>query len=171
MRKLIIYIAVIIACAGCSSMPISSSKLTGHYNKLIVRDINWKETATSEIPDEQMKEFISSQFTLNELFLTEFDKYIKKVGTFDTIAYGNVQPDAETLILVPKIYTLKPVGFMPGASFTGLLLSADGKLIDKYSEERRIHSSSSNPEKIKGNIEKLVKELAEDAASKLPYAR
>jgi hypothetical protein len=171
MRKILILIVAVIACAGCSSIPTNSSKSKVQYKKLIVRDINWKETATSEIAGDQLKEFISAQPMLNELFRTEFDKYIKEVGVFDSIAYGNAQPDSDTLILVPKIYTLKPDGFMPGATFTGLLLSADGKLIGTYSEERRLNSSGSNPEKVKGNIEKLVKELAEDAASKLPYAR
>lgn len=171
MSKILILIVAVITCFGCSSVPINSSKPKAHYKKLIVRDINWKETATSEISVDQMKGFTSSQPMLNELFHTEFDKNIKWVGVFDAIAYGNAMPDSDTLILVPKINTLKPNGFMPGASFTGLLLSADGKLIGTYSEERRLNSSSSDPEKIKGNIEKLVRELAEDAASMLPYAR
>jgi hypothetical protein len=47
----------------------------------------------------------------------------------------------------------------------------DGKLIGTYSEERRLNGSNSDPEKVKGNIEKLIRELAEDAASRLPYAR
>jgi hypothetical protein len=168
--KIVILVVAILACAGCSSVAVNSSGPKAHYKKLIVRDINWKETATSEIAGDQLNEFISSQPMLNELFRTEFDKYIKKMSVFDSVVYGNAQPDADTLTLVPKIYTLKPIGFMPGASFTGFLLSADGKLISTYSEERRLNSSSTNPENIKGNIEKLVRELAEDAASKLPYA-
>lgn len=170
MSKTLILIVAVLACAGCSSMAVNSSNLKAQYKKLIVRDINWKETATSEITGDQMKEFISSQPMLNELFRAEFDKNIRKIGIFDAVAYGNAQPDSDTLTMVPKIYTLKPTGFMPGASFTGFLLSADGKLVGTYSEERRLSSSSSDPEKIKGNIEKLVRELAEDAASKLPYA-
>lgn len=169
MSKILILIVAIFACVSCSSMAVNSSKLLSQYNKLIVRDINWQETATSEITGDQMKEFISSQPMLNELFRTEFDKNIKKIGVFYAVAYGNALPDSDTLTLVPKIYTLKPIGFMPGASFTGFMLSPDGKLIGTYSEERRLNSSSSDPEKIKGNIEKLIRELAEDAASKLPY--
>ena len=170
MSKILILIVAVLACVGCSSMAVNSSKLKAQYKKLIVRDINWKETATSEISGDQIEKFISSQPMLNELFRTEFDKNIKKIGIFEAITYGNAQADSATLTLVPKIYTLKPVGFMPGASFTGFLLSADGKLIGTYSEERRLNSTSSDPEKIKDNIEKLVRELAEDAASKLPYA-
>jgi len=169
MSRILILMAVVFFCGGCSSMVVSS-KTNAQYTKLLVRDINWKETATSEITGDQLKEFISSQPMLNELFRTEFDKNIRKIGAFNTIAYGIAQPDSNTLTLVPKIYTLKPIGFMPGASFTGFLLSADGKLIGTYSEERRLNSSSSDPERIKGNIEKLIRELAEDAASKLPYA-
>lgn len=169
MSKILILIAALLACVGCSSMAVNSNKPKTQYKKLIVRDINWKETAISDITGDQMKEFISSQPMLNELFRTEFNKNIIKTGVFDAVSYGNTQPDSDTLTMVPKIYTLKPIGFMPGASFTGFLLSADGKLIRTYSEERRLHSSSSDPEKIKGNIEKLVRELAEDAASKLPY--
>lgn len=168
MRKILILVVAALACVACSNMAVYRSKPKAQYKKLIVRDINWQETATSEITGDQMKEFISSQSMLNELFRTEFDKYIKKIGVFEAVSYGNAQPDSDTLTLVPKIYTLKPIGFMPGASFTGFLLSADGKLIGTYSEERRLNSSSSDPEKIKGNIEKLVRELAEDAASKLP---
>jgi hypothetical protein len=171
MSKILILIAAVLACIGCSSMAANVSKPKAQYKKLIVRDINWKETATSEITGDQMKEFISLQPMLNELFRTEFDKNIREIGVFGAVTYGNAQPDSDTLTLVPKIYTLKPIGFMPGASFTGFLLSADGKLIGTYSEERRLNSSSSDPEKIKGNIETLIRELAEDAASRLPYAR
>jgi hypothetical protein len=168
--KILILVVAVLACAGCSSMAVNSSGPKAHYKKLIVRDINWKETATSEITGDQLKGFISSQPMLNELFRTEFDKNIRKIGVFDSVAYGNTQPDSDTLTLVPKIYTLKPIGFMPGASFTGFLLSADGELIRTYSEERRLNSSSTDPENIKANIEKLIRELAEDAASNLPYA-
>lgn len=171
MSRILILIVVVMACIGCSSVPIESNMPKAKYKKLIVRDINWKETATSEIAGEQMKEFIASQPMLNELFRTEFDNYIKERGVFETISYGDAQPDSDTLVMVPKIYTLKPDGFMPGATFTGFLLSADGKLIGTYSEERRLNRSGSDPEKIKGNIEKLVKELAEDAASRLPINR
>jgi len=171
MGKAFILMVAVIACAGCSSIPVKNSTPMAHYNKLMVRDINWNETATSEIAGDQMKEFIASQPILAEVFRTEFDKYIRETGFFETITYGNAHADSDTLILVPKIYTLKPGGFMPGASYTGLLMTADGKLIGKYTEERRLNSSSSGPEKILGNIEKLIKELAEDAASRLPYAR
>ena len=162
MSKILVFILVAFTCAGCSSVPKAK------YSKLIVRDINWKETATSEISGDQIMEFIASQPMLNNLFHTEFDKYIRGRVIFDHIVYGNEKPDSNTLIMVPKIYTLKPGGYMPGASFTGFLLSADGKLLGTYSEERRL-GTSGNPEKIKGNIQNLIKELAEDAASKLPY--
>ena len=170
MSKILILIVTVFACTGCGSVAVNSSTPATNYKNLIVRDINWKETATCDITGDQMKEFISSQPMLNELFRAEFDKNIRKTGVFDAVVYGNALPDSVTLTLVPKIYTLKPIGFMPGASFTGFLLSADGKLIGTYSEERRLNSTSSDPEKIKGNIEKLVRELGEDAASKLPYA-
>ncbi len=171
MGKVLILVAVVIACAGCSSIPAKSSTLMANYHKLIVRDINWKETATSEIPPDQMKEFIASQSELEGVFRAVFDRYVREIGYFDTIAYGSAQADSDTLVLIPKIYTLKPSGFMPGASYTGLLMSADGKLIGKYTEERRLSSSSSSPDKIKENAKKLIMELAEDAASRLPYAR
>jgi hypothetical protein len=171
MKRYLILIVALIACAGCSSVPVNGATAKARYKKLIVRDINWKETATSEIEGEQMREFIASQPVLNETFHRVFDKYIKELGVFESIAYGIAQPDPDTEVMVPKIYTLKPDGYMPGASFTGFLLSPDGKLIGTYSEERRLNSSGSNPEKVKGNIEKLIKELAEDAASRFPYKR
>ncbi len=162
MKKILILILFILACAGCSSVPKAK------YSRLIVRDINWNETATSQIEGEQMKEFIASQSMLNKLFQSEFDKYIRGRATFDSIEYGSAPPDANTLVMVPKIYTLKPGGFMPGATFTGFLLSADGKLLGTYSEERSLGNLGA-PKKIKGNIETLIEELAEDAASRLPY--
>jgi hypothetical protein len=171
MYKILILIVAGLVCVGCSTVSVDSSKTKAQYKKLLVRDINWKETSTSEITGVQMKEFISSQPMLNDLFRAELDKHMKVTRVFETITYGDAQPDSDTLVLVPKIYTLKPDGFMPGASFTGFLLSADGKLIATYSEERRLNSAKPNPEKVKANIEKLITELAEDAASRLPYAR
>lgn len=168
MGRILILMAAVIACVGCSSVPVKSTTPKARYKKLIVRDINWKETATSEIAGDQMKEFISSQPRLNELFRSVFDRYIRAVGVFDAVTYGDAQPDSDTLVLVPKIYTLKPGGFMPGASYTGLLVSSDGRLIGKYTEERRLGGSGAGAEEIKGNIEKLIKELAEDAATRLP---
>lgn len=152
-------------------MPIDNAIPKGMYKKLIVRNINWNETSTSEIAGEQMREFIASQTRLNELFRSEFDNYIKKTSIFNSVSYGDSAPDPDTLIMIPKIYTLKPTGFMPGASFTGFLVSPDGKLIRTYSEERRLNDSRSDPELVRGNIEKLIRELAEDAASNFPCAR
>jgi hypothetical protein len=171
MRNILVFIVVIVACAGCASVPINNAIPKGMCKKLIVRNINWNETSTSEITGEQMREFIASQAKLNELFQSEFDNYIKKLRVFYSVSYGESVPDPDTLIMIPKIYTLKPTGFMPGASFTGFLVSPDGKLIRTYSEERRLNDSRSDPELIKGNIEKLIRELAEDAASNFPCAR
>lgn len=166
MGKTLLIVLAIIAVAGCSSIPVKSSTPMANYHKLIVRNIDWDETATSEIAGDAMQEFIAAQPRLAELFRAEFEKGIKQTGFFDTIAFGDAPADADTLILEPKIYTLKPGGYMPGASYTGLLKTGDGRLIGKYTAERRV--SGTNP---MGNIEKLVTELAEDAASRLPYAR
>lgn len=164
---------------GCPTMTTSGSIGTDRASipanpsrKLIVRDINWKETAISELDTEQIKVFTALQPQFNHLFHSEFDKHIKKDGRYESVVYGNnhAATGSNTLILAPKIYTLKPLGFMPGASYTGLLMSTDDKLIGKYSEERRLSGSSTDPEKIKQNIEQLLKELAEDAAAKLPYS-
>ena len=171
MLKLLMLMASAILCIGCSSMPVKSATPMAQYSTLIVRDINWKETAISELAGEQLKDFVAAQPRLNELFRSEFDKYMKDMGFFETITYGNAPAGPDALILLPKIYTLKPGGFMPGASYVGLLMSGDGRLIAKYGEERRLNSSGSAPEKAVGNIEKLIRELAEDAASRLPYAR
>jgi hypothetical protein len=169
MGRILVLLAAMLACAGCTRVPVKSSTPLAHYNRLIVRDINWKETATSEISGDQLREFNAAQPALNELFRTEFDRHVRTLGFFDAITYGNVQPEAGTLVLVPKIYTLKPGGFMPGASYTGLLMSPGGKLLAKCTEERRLNDSNAGPEKMRENVEKLVRELAEDAASRLPF--
>lgn len=164
---------------GCPTMTTSGSIGTDRASipespskKLIVRDINWKETAISELETEQIKVFTALQPQLNQLFQSEFDKHIKKNGRYESVVYGNnhAATGPNTLILTPKIYTLKPLGYMPGASYTGLLISTDDKLIGKYSEERRLSGSSTDPENINQNIEQLLKELAEDAAVKLPHS-
>lgn len=157
--------------SGCSTAPVHEGIAKAGLTKLIVRDITWKETATSDLHGEQLQEFIASQPRLNELFQRVFDTYIKERGVFESISYGNANPDSATLVMVPKIYTLKPDGFMPGATFTGFLLSPDGSLLGTYTEERRLNRSGHDPERIKENIEKLLMELAEDAASRLPHDR
>lgn len=171
MSKIVAAILAVLLCAGCSSVPVNPNLPNGLYKKLIVRDINWKETATSDIPAEKMSDFISWQPGLNELFRSEFISDLRKTGTFDDIAYGDKKPDADTLTLVPKIYTLRPVGFMPGATFTGFLVAPDGKLLATYSEERRMVGNRDSVKDMKENIESLIRELAEDAAAHLPYRR
>ena len=169
MGKYLIFIFAVIAVAGCSGIPLKNSTPMAKYNKLIVRNINWNETAISEIEGDDMKEYVASQPGLGEIFRAEFDKYIKEIRFFDKVIYGDAQADADTLILEPKIYTLKPRGYMPGASYTGLLKTADGKLIGKYTAERRLNQTIGSHSK--GNIESLISELGEDAASRLPYAQ
>ena len=169
MRKVLLLMLSIVAFAGCSGIPVKNSTSMANYNKLIVRNINWNETAISEITDEGMKEYIALQPKLSEIFRAEFEKYIRETHFFDKVSYGDAPADTETLILEPKVYTLKPTGFMPGATYTGLLLTADGKLVGKYTEERRLNQAHGS--KTMENIENLVRELGEDAASRLPYAR
>ncbi len=171
MDRLLLFIVIIIAITGCSSMPVKSNTPMAPYHRLVVRDIDWGETAISEMAGDEMNRFIAAQPRLSELFRRKFDEYIREIRFFDSVTYGNAQADKYTVILMPKIYTLKPSGYMPGATYTGLLMTADGKLIGRYSEERRLGGSGSDPEKVMGNIEKLIEELAEDAASRLPYAQ
>ena len=168
MGKVFLFIMTIAFFAGCAG-PMKNSTPMANYSKLIVRNINWNETAVSEITADGMKQYIEAQPRLAEMFRAEFEKYIKKLNFFDKVNYGDAPADADTLILEPKIYTLKPTGFMPGATYTGLLLTADGKLVGKYTEERRLNQGHGS--KTMENIENLVRELGEDAASRLPFAR
>jgi len=167
MGKALLFILAIFVFAGCATMPVKSSTRMAKYNKLVIRNINWNETAVSDLNAAEMKAYMDSRTRLNELFQSEFGKHIKEIGYFDNVTYGNGPVEADSLILEPKIYTLKPSGYMPGASYTGMLITAGGKLVGKYAEERRT-SNGSNPQ---DTIEKLIIELAEDAASKLPFAR
>jgi hypothetical protein len=169
MGKVLLLILSIVAFAGCSSMPVKNSTPMARYNKLIVRDINWNETAISELDGDGMKEFITAQPRLAGIFRAKFERYIKEIGFFDKVIYGNAATDADALILEPKIYTLKPGGFMPGATYTGLLKTEDGRQVGKYEAERRLNQA--NGSKPLENIEKLITELGEDAASRLPFAR
>lgn len=166
MGKFMLRVLLVVAIAGCGGMPVKSDTPMANFHHLIVRNINWNETAVSELTGEEMKEFIASQPRLAELFRAVFEQYVKELGFFDTITFGEAGADADTLILEPKIYTLKPGGFMPGASYTGLLKTLDGKMVARYTAERRVSGTGKM-----GNIEKLVRELAEDAAYRLPYAR
>jgi len=168
MGKVLLLIFSFAALAGCAG-PMKNSTPMANYSKLIVRNINWNETAVSEITAEGMTQYINAQPRLAEMFRSEFEKYINGMHFFDKVIYGDAPADAETLILEPKIYTLKPTGFMPGATYTGLLLTADGKLVGKYTEERRLNQGHGS--KTMENLENLVRELGEDAASRLPYAR
>jgi len=166
--KLMLLLLVCISCAGCSSnLPVKQITPMAGYNKLLVRNINWNETALSEISAKDQQTFMNSRDRLAGLFRAEFAKYIQGINFFDSVTYGDAQPETDTLILEPKIYTIKAGNYMPGGSYTGLLFTSTGKLVGKYTSERRL-SSGSNPMDV---IEKLVVELAEDAASRLPYAQ
>jgi hypothetical protein len=168
MGKILLLVLSVVVFAGCVG-PMKNSTPMANYNKLIVRNINWKETAISEVTEDGVKEYVAAQPRLAEMFRAEFEKYINGMHFFDKVIYGDATADADTLILEPKIYNLKPGGFMPGATYTGLLLTADGRLVGKYTEERRINQARGS--KTMQNIEKLVTELGEDAASRLPFAR
>lgn len=167
MGKAILLILLFSLVLGCAELPAKSNTPLAPFKKLLVRDINWKETAVSEIEGDNLKEYLAAQPRLSALFRTEFGKYIKDIHFFEQVDYGDGPADAETIILEPKIYTIKADSCMPGADYTGLLKTADGRLVGKYTSERRIYIDS----KPIANIEKLIGELAEDAASLLPYAR
>ena len=85
MGKVLIFMLAIAAVAGCSSIPVKSTTPMAKYHKLIVRNINWNETATSDITGDAMKEFVAAQPRLDMVFRAEFGKYIKETGFFDTI--------------------------------------------------------------------------------------
>ena len=169
MGRAALYMLFLFSVAGCGAIPAKNDTPMAAFNRLIVRDVNWKETAVSEIEGNDMTEYIASQPGLSKLFREVFGKYIGEVRYFNQVAYGDAIPDGDTLVLEPKIYTLKPCGFMPGATYTGLLKTADGRLLATYVAERRLNQQRCS--NAKDNIEKLVTELAEDAASRLPYAR
>ncbi len=164
--RLLILIVLSFAFIGCATIPVKSSTRLANYNKMIVKNINWKETAVSEITDKELKQFIDAQPRLNEIFRIEFAKRIKEVGYFDTLADDSAQPDSTTLILEPKIYTLKLGSYMPGATFTGFLKTSEGKMIGSFTAERREMSAHGLE-----TIEILMKELAEDAAANMPFTK
>ena len=164
-----IYLLFLFILASCAGMPLKSATPMAPYSKLMVRDVNWKETALSELGEKETGEFIAAQPVLTAKFRNEFAKYITMTGFFDKVSYGNASADSDTLVLEPKIYTMKAGGFMPGASYTGMLTSSDGRRVATYTAERRLNRND-NSGRLE-NIEQLVTELAEDAASMLPFAR
>lgn len=57
------------------------------------------------------------------------------------VIYCDAAADADFLILLPKIYNLKPCGFMPVATYRGLLIAADGRHVASYDTDRRLNQN------------------------------
>ena len=164
-------VGMILAATGCSSIPAKKDTPLASYTSLIVRPIDWHDTSLDKISGDEVKNFVSAQPRLANLFQNEFRKHIDKTGYFANVTYGNGAADANTLILEPRIASLDP-GIrmvMPGtATYFGVLKNADGKIVAKYSAKRTVGRQVWTT--MMGAIEDLAKELGEDAASGLPKA-
>jgi len=164
-------VGMMLIATGCSSIPAKKDTPMASYTNLIVRPINWHDTAVDKISGDEVKEFVSAQPKLAGLFQNEFGKNIDKTGYFANVTYGDGSADANTLVLEPRIASLDP-GIrmvMPGtATYFGVLKNADGKIIAKYSAKRTVGRQVWTT--MMGAIEDLAKELGEDAASELPKA-
>jgi len=175
MKKLLSLLAVTVlgsVVSGCAGMPAKQDTPMASYNNLIVRPINWSETVTDKISGEEAKTFAAAQPQLSQIFQSEFDKYIVETGYFASVKQSSdACTDASALVLEPKIATLDPgIRWVIGgiASYQGVLKTCEGKVVAKYSASRKVGRPVYST--MMGSIETLVKELGEDAASKLPEA-
>lgn len=175
MKKMLSFVAVTVlssVLSGCSGLPAKQSTPMASYNNLIVRPINWSDTVTDKISGDEAKIFADAQPRLAQMFMSEFDKYIAKTGYFISVKQSAEScTDSSTLVLEPKIVTLDPgIRWVINgvASYQGVLKTCDGKLVAKYNASRQVSRPIYST--MMGTIETLVKELGEDAASKLPEA-
>lgn len=175
MKKLLSLLAVTVlgsVVSGCAGMPAKSDTPMASYNNLVVRPIKWSETVTDKISGDEVKEYADAQPKLSELFVSEFDKYIAETGYFASVKQStDACADPATLVLEPKIVSLDPgIRWVinGAATYQGVLKKCDGTVVAKYSASRKVGRPVYST--MMGSIETLVKELGEDAASKLPEA-
>ncbi len=158
--------------SGCAGVAAKKDTPMASYNKLIVRSINWNETATDKIAGDEAKEFASAQPKLQGKFNEEFAKYVQKLGYFDSVEYSDAPcTDTTALILEPRIASLDPGirWVMPGmATYMGVLKTNDGKIVAKYTAKRTVSRPIYST--MMGAIETLIGELGEDAASDIHKA-
>jgi hypothetical protein len=175
MKKLLSFLAVTVlgfVLSGCAGMPVKQDTPMASFNNLIVRPINWSETVTDKISGDEVKAYTDAQPQLTQIFQSEFDKYIVETGYFASVKQSaDACADPATLVLEPKIVSLDPgIRWVinGAATYQGVLKKCDGTLVAKYSALRRVGRPVYST--MMGSIETLVKELGEDAASKLPEA-
>ncbi|QOX80795.1 hypothetical protein FY034_17375 (plasmid) [Trichlorobacter lovleyi] len=161
----------VLLLSGCAGVTAKKDTPMASYNKLIVRSINWSETATDKISGDETKEFVAAQPKLQGMFKEEFSKYVQKLGYFENVEYSDSMSEANALILEPRIASLDPGirWVMPGmATYMGVLKTSDGKVVAKYTAKRTVGRPVYSS--MMGAIETLISELGEDAASNIHQA-
>lgn len=158
---------------GCAGVTAKKDTPMASYSKMIVRPINFNDTATDKITGDEVAEFKSSWPSLQNKFQSEFEKYIKDTGYFDSVLFNTeAVSDTNTIILETRISSLDPGirMIMPGeASYLGTLKSSEGKIVARYSAKRKVGRPMFST--MAGTIEKLVTELGEDAATQIGEAK
>lgn len=161
-----------IVLSGCSGAIAKKDTPMASYNKLVVRSINWSDTATDKISGDEAKEFSAAQSKLQGIFKEEFAKYVQKLGYFDLVEYSDTPcTDPNALVLEPRIASLDPGirWVMPGmATYMGVLKNTEGKVIARYTAKRSVGRPVYST--MMGAIETLITELGEDAASEIQNA-
>lgn len=162
----------VLLLSGCAGVTPKKDTPMASYNKLVVRSINWNDTATDKISGEEQKEFAAAQPKLQEMFKVEFDKYVKQLGYFEVVEFSDAPcTDATALLLEPRIASIDPGirWVMPGmATYMGILKNNEGKVVAKYNAKRTVGRPVYST--MMGAIETLVSELGEDAASEIHKA-
>ncbi len=175
MKRVVTVLLVLggMSLVGCSGIPAKKDTPLANYGKLIVRPVDFAETATDKIDASEVAAYKASWQSLGDKFKSEFDKNIKETGYFDQVLYSaDAVADKNSVVLETKIVSLDPGirWVMPGVAFyQGTLRNSEGKTIGKYSAKRSVSRPITST--MAGAIESLVSELGEDAASSIGEAK
>ena len=163
----------LMSLVGCAGITAKKDTTLANYNKIIVRPINFNDTATDKITGDEVALYKASWPSLDAKFQAEFEKYIKRTGYFDSVVFSSdAVADSNTVVLEAKIPSLDPgirMVLPAEATYLGTLKNSEGKLVGRYSAKR----TASRPlfSTLSGTVDNLVTELGEDAGSQISEAR
>ncbi len=175
MKKLTMFLALatmMFVLSACSGMTPKKDSVFANHTKVLVKPLDFKDAALDKITGDELVDFEKAQPGLREKYKQEFAKYAKETGYFEQIMFEGT-PDAQTLVIEPKLNHLDPGirGIMAATSsvkanlYDGATGKQVGKIIVQRMTGRQVWTS------MMGSIEKLITELGEDTASKLGDSR
>jgi len=156
---------------GCASAPSKKDTVFASYNKLLVKPIKYDGAAIDKISGDEFVEFNNAKSTLQNKFNDSFISTAADAKYFDEVLFTGT-PDAETLVLEPKLAFLDPGirWVMPGRAAINCEISdgVSGKSVGKYTVSRSVSRPLTST--MMGAIETLIVEMGEDAASQIGNA-